>query len=278
MPGPSYNYSYDSMYRLGGMTDSYSNTIVSGVLNQLTNLYDSSGVNLTYNYPTGTNNRKVGSMYNAVSGETVTYTYDSLNRMATANGSGWGEAYTFDPFGNLTTKHVTSGSGPSLSQAVNQANNQIVGQTYDANGNAYVANAAYDVENHVYALVGGLQTCYSYDGQGKRIFMWTGTLDGYNNPTEYSVVSYSASGQKLGTYELIPGTYYSGGNYVPFIASVVGVERSIFRRAAAGGDGSVGIGGDVLSVGRGEGRDESARHLELRDVLAGFGDRAGLRQ
>ncbi len=199
VPGPSYNYSYDTMYRLSGMT-SGSTTVVSGVsynaanellgmsfngiaesrgynvLNQLTNLYDSSGVNLTYNYPTGANNGKVSSMYNAVSGETVTYAYDSLNRMATANGSGWGEAYTFDPFGNLTTKHVTGGSGPSLSQAVNQSNNQIVGQTYDANGNAYVANAAYDVENHVYALVGGLQTCYSYDatGQAHLLVEWHG--------------------------------------------------------------------------------------------------------
>ena len=30
-PGASYNYSYDSMYRLSGMTDSNNNTIVSGV-------------------------------------------------------------------------------------------------------------------------------------------------------------------------------------------------------------------------------------------------------
>ena len=29
----------------------------------------------------GTNNGKISSMYNAVSGETVTYTYDSLNRL-----------------------------------------------------------------------------------------------------------------------------------------------------------------------------------------------------
>ena len=30
-------------------------------------------------------------MYNAVSGETITYAYDSLNRIATAGGSGWGQ-------------------------------------------------------------------------------------------------------------------------------------------------------------------------------------------
>jgi YD repeat-containing protein len=136
--GASYNYSYDSMYRLSGMTTAAGATVVNGVsydaasrllgityngigetrgynvLGQLTNVHAGSGENLTYNYPTGTNNGKASSMYNAVSGETVTYTYDSLNRMVAAGGSGWGEAYTFDPFGNLTTKHVTSGSGPSL--------------------------------------------------------------------------------------------------------------------------------------------------------------------
>ena len=80
-----------------------------------------------YNYPTGTNNGKISSMYNAISGETITYTYDSLNRLATAAGSGWGEAYTFDGFGNLNAKTVTSGSGPSLSLTTNPANNQMDG-------------------------------------------------------------------------------------------------------------------------------------------------------
>jgi hypothetical protein len=32
------------------------------------------------NFPTGTNNGKISSAYNAVSGETITYQYDSLNR------------------------------------------------------------------------------------------------------------------------------------------------------------------------------------------------------
>ena len=167
-PGPSYNYSYDSMYRLSGMTDSNRNTIVSGVsyntanqllsidyptgnetraynvLGQLTNLtvqlpsypytYPE---NLTYNYPTGTNNGKVSSMYNAVSGETIAYSYDSLNRLLTANGSGWGDQYGFDGFGNLLSKTVTAGSAPSMSISVNTANNQIqgIGLGYDANGN-----------------------------------------------------------------------------------------------------------------------------------------------
>ncbi len=143
--GASYTYSYDSMYRLGGMKTSGGTTIVNNVtynaasqlltmtfgtttetrgyntLNQLTSIngQNTSGTikNLTYNYPAGTNNGKISSMYNAVSGETVTYTYDSLNRLLTANGSGWGQQYGFDAFGNLLSKTVTSGSGPSLSQS-----------------------------------------------------------------------------------------------------------------------------------------------------------------
>ena len=129
--GASYNYSYDTMSRLAGMTDSGSNTIVNGVsydpanrlltmnypganetrsynvLGQLVHL-TAGGENLFYNYPTSTNNGKLSSMDSVVSGETVTYTYDSLNRLATAGGTGWGEAYTFDPFGNLKTKQVTA--------------------------------------------------------------------------------------------------------------------------------------------------------------------------
>jgi YD repeat-containing protein len=95
-------------------------------------------------------------MYNAVSGETVTYTYDSLNRLLTANGSGWGQQYGFDSFGNLLSKTITSGSGPSLSQAVHTTNNQIVGGSYDANGNTtsvvnggLTYNLGYDVENRL---------------------------------------------------------------------------------------------------------------------------------
>jgi len=123
--------------------------------------------NLTYNYPTnGTNNGKISSMYNAISGETVTYTYDSLNRLLTANGSGWGQQYGFDSFGNLLSKTVTAGSGPSLSQAVNPTNNQIVGGSYDANGNTGAAynrgvNQAAFIERRVRSPSGNARVRHS---------------------------------------------------------------------------------------------------------------------
>ncbi len=108
--------------------------------------------------------------------------------------------------------------------------------------------------------------------------MWNGTVDGNNNPTTFSVVPYSAGGQKLGTYQLIPGTYYSGGNYVPFIGVSVASSDQYFggRRLAA--MDQLGSAGTYYPWGEAKGGDESAGHLELRDVLAGFGDRVGLRE
>jgi RHS repeat-associated protein len=236
--GAGYNYSYDGMYRLSGMTDSSSNTIVNGVsynaanqllgmtfsgvaetrgynvLGQLTSL-NAGSENLTYNYPTGANNGKISS-YTPVSGETVTYTYDTLNRLWTVSDKigltvQSAETYGYDAFGNLLSKMLTGGTGPTLSQAVNPGNNQIVGQTYDANGNSLASYSGYDVENRLYTIYNGPPyTIYSYDAQGKRVFLWAGTLDSNNNPTGYSLVAYSPSGQKLGTYLIYPDQTYQG--------------------------------------------------------------------
>jgi RHS repeat-associated protein len=117
-PGASYNYAYDSMMRLSGMTDSSSNSLVSGVtygassellsmtyrpyastpsitesrtynsLGQLVNLananYSGTFMNLEYNYTTGANNGKINSQTDYVSGEQIAYAYDSLNRLISA--------------------------------------------------------------------------------------------------------------------------------------------------------------------------------------------------
>ena len=170
------------------------------VLNQLTSL-SAGSENLTYNYPVGTNNGKISSMYNAVSQETVTYTYDSLNRLATAAGSGWSQTYDYDPFGNLTNKM------PGLSISVNQANNQIEGVngvSYDMNGNQSVGT--YDVENRLISVEGeGVQLQYAYDTQNQRIWSWDREVDGLGNAEHYLVNLYAASGQKLGEYQMSPG-------------------------------------------------------------------------
>ena len=160
------------------------------------------GMNYSYNFPTGTNNGKISSAYNAVTGETITYQYDSLNRLASAAGNGWGDTYGFDGFGNLLTKTPTAGPAPTLSQAVNPANNQIVGQTYDANGNQTTSpnglgQLGYDAENRLIENYATAQ--YAYDSQNKRV--WAGTLSS-NTLTGQSASLYGIDGQKLGTYSL----------------------------------------------------------------------------
>src|SRR5579871_1508659 len=120
--GNTYTYSFDSLDRPATLTDQNNNQVVSSVqynaANQIlamnyfggseTRQYNSLGqvtsmaasgstsLNRTYTYPAGTNNGKISSMTDNLSGETVTYQYDSLNRLISAAGSGWGETYGYD--------------------------------------------------------------------------------------------------------------------------------------------------------------------------------------
>ena len=60
-------------------------------------------MDMTYNYTAGANNGRIVSASDGVVGETVNYTYDALNRLTraeTAGSGGWGQAFTYDGFGN----------------------------------------------------------------------------------------------------------------------------------------------------------------------------------
>ena len=117
------------------------------------------------------------------------FTYDSLNRIATAKTAAtnqpayqgdnsiaacWGEQFGYDPWGNLLSisgisSAYTGCTQESLSIAVN-AKNQIIGSTYDSAGNMIIAQPGnvqytYDAENHLTATAG---QAYLYDGDGKR--------------------------------------------------------------------------------------------------------------
>ncbi len=65
-----------------------------------------------------------------INGEIVTYAYDSLNRLISANSTfaGQSQAFGYDGFGNLLSK-------PPLSVNVDPATNRITSLTYDGNGN-----------------------------------------------------------------------------------------------------------------------------------------------
>ena len=73
---------------------------------------------MTYNYSATQNNGRIVSSSDAVTGESVSYTYDALNRLiaaATTNPTGptWNESYTFDGFGNMTSKVSSNGTPAS---------------------------------------------------------------------------------------------------------------------------------------------------------------------
>jgi RHS repeat-associated protein len=194
------------------------------------------GISHTYNYPTGTNNGKISSA--VVSGETITYQYDSLNRVMSASGSGWGDSYGYDAFGSLLSKTITSGTPPSLSQAVNPLNNWITGQSYDPNGNQLTApgvtgSLTYDAENHMVAAP-GIQ--YAYDSQNMRV--WSGTLGSGGSLQTQTVYFYGADGHKLGSYA--PAWAYNGGT--PALSDSAIETESYFagkRVAITSGSGSI---------------------------------------
>ncbi len=205
-------------------------------LEQLTQLTTYSGISHTYNYPTGANNGKISSA--VVSGETISYAYDSLNRLMSASGSGWGENYGYDAFGSLLSKTITSGTPPSLSQAVNPLNNWIVGQNYDPNGNQLTApgvtgSLTYDAENHMVAAP-GIQ--YAYDSQNMRV--WSGTLGSGGTLQTQTVYFYGADGHKLGSYA--PAWAYNGGT--PALSDSAIETESYFagkRVAITSGSGAI---------------------------------------
>jgi RHS repeat-associated protein len=202
---------------IGGETRTYNS------LKQLTNI--SSGtylapMSIAYNYPSTGNNGKISSQQDMVSGEIVSYTYDALNRLATAENQStfstpWGQGFTYDGFGNLTKASVIQGSAPSLTTTYDYKNH-AGGE--DANGNpgyvplpAYGTSGAatYDVENRL-AVIGGVTCpdgCYSYAPGNKRVWRGVWASSGATRTTD-TITFWSVSGQKLGDYAL---TEVSGG-------------------------------------------------------------------
>ncbi len=208
------------MHRPVGLTDQNSNTLVNNVtynaanqlltfnnetrtynnLNQMTRLQVTGNLDISYNFPAGTNNGKISTQTDNLSGETVTYQYDSLNRLLSASSSqSWSETYGFDGFGNLLSKTPTGGA-PTLSQAVDAATNHIVGQTYDGNGNQLstpLGTVVYDAENRIKSM-SAAAVQYKYDSRNKRI--WKSILSAGNLSQE--VYFCGVDGQKIGTYTI----------------------------------------------------------------------------
>ena len=96
---------------------------------------------ISYVYSATQNNGQITQAVDTMSGETISYTYDSLKRLTYASSApisgsspaAWNQAFTYDGFGNLTGKSLNGGS--NLLPGVNATNNQLSGSSYDLNGN-----------------------------------------------------------------------------------------------------------------------------------------------
>src|SRR5260370_2865615 len=160
------------------------------------------GQSINYTFPAaGQNAGKILSQTDTISGETVNYLYDSLNRLTSASANAWGQTYAYDGFGNLTGR---AGTGTAQSTTINTradaATNRLSGYSYDFNGNQISTGYAYDAENRlVQANAGAVH--YAYDGQNKRIWQATfSNCSGDSCLSGASVSLFAIDGKLIGTY------------------------------------------------------------------------------
>ncbi len=147
------------------------------VLQQMTRITVAGVLDQEYRFSDTANNGRITQKKDWVSGEEVTYAYDSLNRLISAETTGteWGQSFSYDGFGNLLAQTVTKGSAPTLNVNVDPATNRITtgGYSYDSNGNLTAMPSlalSYDVENRVAQTVGSTTKRYVYDPGNLRVW------------------------------------------------------------------------------------------------------------
>ena len=220
--GQNINYVTSATYAPQGSLAGMTNGLVTGTLNGIitTNTYNKrlqpitlsaattgtggqTVLSLSYDFHLG--NSDNGNVFQIVNNRdnnrTQNFTYDSLNRIASAYTTSnlWGNTYLIDAWANLLQKNGVAGKnqGEGLTQTVN-TKNQFIGFCYDIAGNMlgyggcpppglpYTPMYFYDAENRLRTMYGASTTpaWYTYDGDGKRVIKtaqsenrlyWTGT-------------------------------------------------------------------------------------------------------
>ena len=137
----------------------------------------------TYGYGTQNNGNVMSVADQLNSAYTQNFTYDPLNRLATAGeaGSRWGLSFGYDAWGNFLQQNVTAGTASAHAYAP-MTTNRLGSYTYDATGNMAADDYhqyAYDGENRI-TTVDTAAAKYSYDANGNRVRKDVGA-----NYTEY---------------------------------------------------------------------------------------------
>ncbi|MCI0718594.1 MAG: hypothetical protein L0338_06410, partial [Acidobacteria bacterium] len=272
-----YNYQYDTLLRPARLTDTDGNDLIKDVTyneaEQLTGLKNLAGayegqpnfyqetrtyngrqqltrltailalnpgsnVDVEYRYSTTQNNGQVTQEKDWVSGEEITYQYDSLNRLmaAATTGPEWGLAWSYDGFGNRLSQTLTKGTGPTSALAISGVTNRIVssGYVYDANGNVTALpgqTLRYDAENRLVEVTSGSfgTERYGYNPNNERVYK----LDANGSA---SFFMYSPAGEWVETFKLVTGplgpepapernNIYFAGRRARVRAHAAGVEK-----------------------------------------------------
>jgi len=241
-----------------------------------------------YTYSATQNNGQITQASDSLSGETISYQYDSLKRLVSAASApntgttptAWTQTFQYDGFGNLTAKVL---NGNTTAIPVNGSTNRLTSAVYDANGNMTSGAGVmpgYDVANRMTSaqLVSGGTEYYGYAPDNKRIYRRK-PAGGYNG-TEWTF--YGAYGEKLGVFNL--GGSPFGASFQVLRASVWFAGRLVAEDATnpfASGLSAVrrdrlGGGSAVLSVWGGD-RDGNGQCPDyVCNLYPGWGDRAGL--
>ena len=169
-------------------------------------------MHIEYRFSPTDNDGRITSMKDHVTGEDVTYQYDSLNRLFeayTTAGPQWGLSFGYDGWGNRTSQTITAGSGPPYNTLnFDGSTNRITtpGYGYDANGNVTATPGwtyAYDAANRLTQETHGANVAnkYAYSPDNKRVWGPSPYPPQHTNIKGVYYL-YSVTGQKLGEYEL----------------------------------------------------------------------------
>jgi len=225
----------------GGIT--YAATYTNRLLPYTVTASSSAGsaLNLTFGYYANGNVQTITNNLN--SARTQSFTYDNLNRVATAQSQAtsgtycWGQSFGYDRYANLLSTTVTQCTAPMLSLGVN-ANNQITnsGFTYDTSGDMTSDGTygyAWDARHLLQSAAG---VTYTYDGDGKRVMKSSGTL--YWNMTDGTpLAETNASGTTLNEYIFFGGSRAarrdSSGNVYYYFQDHLGTTKTLTNSSGA---------------------------------------------
>ncbi|MGB2671013.1 MAG: RHS repeat-associated core domain-containing protein [Candidatus Acidiferrum sp.] len=186
------------------------------------------------------------------------YTYDSINRIATMSAPGdscSGLSWTFDSWGNRTSQTATGGSCYQQPSTTFSANNQLPPPyQYDAAGDMTYDGSHtyfYDAENHMVQVDGTFGTCstatacYLYDALGHRsekqtgsssisyvhdsagdvVTEWCANCSGFTGPTTEYI---SLSGNPVAEYKNST-TYFVHGDHLGSTRLLTGLNQAVVQ-------------------------------------------------